>query len=100
MGTEPTRRCPACGSSETVLVRRGLTGPTDERDQYVRCQRCGQVTYEILGRSAREVRAQGLATGQTVTVAGQRYVVVQLLRAGLNEYLVYVRRVDTMARGA
>ena len=92
MRTEPSRRCPVCGSSEVVLIRRGFTGPTDERDQYIRCRHCGQVTYEILGRSAHEVRAQGLALGQTVTVAGQRYVVVRLLRAGLNEYLVYVRR--------
>lgn len=91
MVADPPRRCPVCGSTAAVLVRRGFTGPTDERDQYLRCQQCGRVTYEILCRSAREVRAQGLAPGQTVTVAGQRYVVRQLLRVGLNEYLVYVR---------
>ncbi|GBD16154.1 hypothetical protein HRbin26_01049 [bacterium HR26] len=85
------RQCPVCGSTETTLVRRGFIGPTDERDQYLRCQQCGRVTYEILSRSPREVRAQGLAPGQTVTIAGQRYVIRQLLRAGPNEYLVYVR---------
>jgi len=85
------RQCPICGSIETTLVRRGFIGPTDERDQYLRCQQCGCVTYEILSRSPREVRAQGLAPGQTVTIAGRRYVIRQLLRAGPNEYLVYVR---------
>lgn len=91
MSADRPRPCPICGNPEATFVRRSLVGPRDERDQYVHCQQCGRVTYEILSRTPREVRAQGLAPGQVVSVAGQRYRIRQMLRAGPDEYLVYVR---------
>ena len=42
---EKPRQCPWCGSTNTVFFKRGLTGPTDERDQYFTCEDCGRLTY-------------------------------------------------------
>ena len=47
------RECPWCGSNNTSFFKRGLTGPTDERDQYITCHDCGRLTYEIVSRTRR-----------------------------------------------
>jgi uncharacterized Zn finger protein len=90
VSAEP-RRCPKCGNTETILVQRGLTGPTDERDQYFRCDECGRVTYEIVSRTQREVRMDRLEPGRQVKLAGEDYTVARVLKVGLNESLVYVK---------
>ena len=84
------RICPGCGSSRTTFVQRGLAGLTDESDQYYRCLDCERVTYEILSRTEREVRAGRLEPGRTVRERGSAYVVRRVLKVGLNEYLVYL----------
>jgi hypothetical protein len=85
------RICPDCGSGRTRLIQRGLTGPTDESDQYYRCEECGRVTYEIVARTAREVRVDRISPGAQLREGGNLYRVRRVLKVGLNEYLVYLR---------
>lgn len=94
MSNPGARTCPDCGSDRTVLVARGLTGMTDEANQYYRCDDCGRVTFEIISRTAREVRAERLEPGKQLREAGKPYVVRRVLKVGFNEYLVYVRPVE------
>ena len=86
-----SRLCPKCGSGATSLVQRGLAGATDERDQYFACRDCGRVTYEIVSRSARDLRMGRYETGRPIKLAGDEYVVSRVLKVGLNESLVYVK---------
>lgn len=91
MSTSEARVCPDCGSEQTILIQRGLTGLTDESDQYYRCERCGRVTYEIISRTEREVRAGRISPGRSLREAGNLYLVRRVLKVGLNEYLIYLR---------
>ncbi|MGA7668890.1 MAG: hypothetical protein WBW04_00610 [Nitrolancea sp.] len=91
MSTSEQRICPDCGSSQTVLVQRGLAGPTDESDQYFRCLHCGRVTYEIVSRTEREIRAARITPGRSLRERGCLYTVRRVLKVGMNEYLVYLR---------
>ena len=50
------RQCPWCDSFDTSLVHRGYTGPTDEVNQYFTCNSCHKVTYELIAKTAREMR--------------------------------------------
>lgn len=90
MSTSEGRNCPACGSNRTVFVQRGLAGLTDESDQYFRCLECEHVTYEIVSRTEREVRAARLAPGRSIRERGSAYTVRRVLKVGVNEYLVYL----------
>ena len=87
------RRCPWCSSQDVRLVQRGFTGPTDERDQYISCNRCKRVTYEIISRSARDMRLGQYRTGGTYrdTRRQTKYDITRVLKAGSNEYLLYVK---------
>ncbi len=91
MSTPEQRICPDCGSGQTELVQRGLTGLTDEADQYFRCLKCGRVTYEIVSRTEREVRAARISPGRSLRERGSLYLVRRVLKVGMNEYLVYLR---------
>ncbi len=91
MSAPEQRICPDCGSAKTVLIQRGLAGPTDESDQYFRCQKCGRVTYEIISRTEREVRAGRISPGRSLRERGSLYTVRRVLKVGINEYLVYLR---------
>ena len=90
VSTSEQRICPGCGSRQTVLVQRGLAGLTDESDQYFRCLECSRVTYEIVSRTEREVRAARLAPGRSIRERGSAYKVRRVLKVGVNEYLVYL----------
>ncbi len=74
-----------------MLVQRGLAGPTDESDQYFRCLHCGRVTYEIVSRTEREIRAARITPGRSLRERGCLYTVRRVLKVGMNEYLVYLR---------
>jgi ssDNA-binding Zn-finger/Zn-ribbon topoisomerase 1 len=91
--TQAERTCPWCGSDRTRLVLRGYTGPTDETDQYFECDECGKVTYELVAKSAREMRLGRFRTGGVYQdrVHHTRYLVSRVLKVGLNEYLVYLK---------
>jgi predicted RNA-binding Zn-ribbon protein involved in translation (DUF1610 family) len=85
------RACPDCGSSRIVLTQRGLAGPTDETDQHFRCEQCGRVTYEIISRSARDIRLEQIRPGSVIRTGGHNYRVTRVLKIGLDEFLVYLR---------
>lgn len=87
------RQCPWCDSYDTSLVHRGYTGPTDEVNQYFICNNCEKVTYELIAKTAREMRlGRFRAGGMYRDQANQtRYQVSRVLKVGLNEYLVYLR---------
>jgi hypothetical protein len=78
----------------TSFVQRGLAGATDERDQYFACRDCGRVTYEIVSRTARDLRMGRFEAGRAIKLAGDEYVVSRVLKVGLNESLVYVKPLD------
>lgn len=73
------------------MTQRGLAGATDERDQYFRCADCGRVTFEIVSRTAREMRMGRFEAGRTIRLAGDEYLISRVLKVGLNESLVYVK---------
>jgi transposase-like protein len=87
------RRCPWCGSNDTQFVQRGYTGPTDEVDQYFTCHECGKVTYELVAKTAREMRLGRFRQGSIYRDKSQqtRYQVSRVLKVGLNEYLIYLK---------
>ena len=87
------RRCPWCGSTDTKLVQRGYTGPTDEVDQYFTCRQCGKVTYELVAKTAREMRLGRFRAGGIYrdNANQTRYHVSRVLKVGLNEYLIYLK---------
>ncbi len=90
---EARRQCPWCDSFDTRLVQRGLTGPTDERDQYIVCNNCQRITFEILSRSNRDMRVSQFRTGSTVrdNASQTKYTIHRVLKVGVNEYLLYVK---------
>ena len=93
----PGRACPWCGSRDTELVPRGLAGGQESRDQYIRCHDCGRITYDIVARSDREMRIVGLRQGGVFRDAEYqtRYTIYRVLKAGFNEFLLYVRPILT-----
>ncbi len=91
--TQTERRCPWCGSIDTQLVQRGYTGPTDEVDQYFTCRSCGKVTYELIAKTAREMRLGNFRSGGVYKDSANqtRYLVSRILKVGVNEYLIYLK---------
>lgn len=92
------RRCPWCGSTKTRLVPRGLTGITDEFHQFFTCHQCGKVTFELVAKTAREMRLERYHVGDAYVDEAQdtAYTIIRVLRVGVNEYLIYLRP-DPMA---
>ena len=87
------RRCPWCGSENTKLVQRGLTGPTDERDQYFTCRDCEMLTFELVSKTNRDMRLGQYRTGDTYrdNPRQTRYRISRVLKVGVNEYLLYLK---------
>jgi hypothetical protein len=87
------RQCPWCHSRDVELIQRGFTGPTDERDQYITCNNCKRLTYEIISRSTRDMRMGQYQTGGTYrdTRRQTKYDITRVLKVGSNEYLLYVK---------
>jgi hypothetical protein len=87
------RVCPWCQSADVRLVQRGYAGPTDERDQYLICKACHKTTYEIVAKSSREMRLGRYKTGDIYQDRAQntRYTISRVLRAGANEFLIYLK---------
>ena len=87
------RFCPWCGSAETRLIQRGYTGPTDEVDQYFTCAECGKVTYELVSKTAREMRLGRFRAGGVYQdrATKTKYKVRRVLKVGINEYLIYLK---------
>jgi len=87
------RICPWCGSAATRWVARGYTGPTDEVDQYFTCATCGKTTFELVAKTAREMRLGRYRPGGIYQdrTNQTRYTVVRVLQVGSNEFLIYLR---------
>lgn len=87
------RACPWCESTEIQFVQRGYTGPTDEVDQYLICGACKKTTYEIVAKTAREMRLGRYKPGDIFQdrANNTRYTISRVLRAGHNEFLVYLK---------
>ena len=87
------RVCPWCGSTDTHLVPRGYTGPTDAIDQYFTCGNCGKITYEMVAKTAREMRLGRFRPGGVYQDRAHRtrYHVNRILKVGVNEYLIYLK---------
>ena len=95
-GEESTRhQCPWCGSGDTVHVQRGFVGPTDDRNQYLICNACDRVTYEIISKTVRDMRVGRFRVGGNYRDAARqtKYVITRILKVGLNESLLYVKPV-------
>lgn len=88
-------RCPWCDSDDVVRTQRGFVGPTDERDQYLTCQNCGQVTYEIVSRTVRDMRMGQFQMGGTFRDSARqtKYTITRVLKVGVNEFLLYLKPV-------
>jgi hypothetical protein len=91
---QPQRQCPACGNDDTLLLQRGYAGVTDERDQYFVCDACGKTTYEIVSRTPKEIRIGRLEPGRPIRIEGSAYTISRVLKAGMNESLIYVKPSD------
>jgi len=93
VATGQPRTCPWCESDDTVLVQRGYTGPTDEINQYFHCKKCSKVTYEIVSKTAREMRLGRFHAGGIYKdmAHSTRYQVSRVLKVGINEYLLYLK---------
>ena len=87
------RVCPWCDSEDVRFVQRGYIGPTDEVDQYLICGACHTTTYEIVAKTAREMRLGRYKPGDIYQVRPQqtRYTINRVLRAGQNEFLLYLK---------
>lgn len=90
---ESERTCPWCGSLVTTFVSRGYTGPTDETDQYFRCQACNRKTFELVAKTTREMRLGRYKPGDIYPdrASGTRYEISRVLRVGANEFLIYLK---------
>jgi hypothetical protein len=87
------RVCPWCESEDVRFVQRGYVGPTDEVDQYLVCGACHKKTYEIVAKTAREMRLGRYKPGDVYQDRPQntRYTINRVLRAGQNEFLLYLK---------
>ena len=59
------RRCPWCDSTDVETVQRGFAGKTDGNDQYFRCRTCGKTTWEMVSKTAQEVRLGRYEAGKS-----------------------------------
>ncbi len=89
----PSRECPWCGSSDTVYVLRGFTGPTDDRNQYIVCNACDRLTWEIISKTVRDMRLGQFRAGGVYRDSARqtKYTITRVLKVGLNEALLYVK---------
>lgn len=91
VGPSDDRRCPWCGSGALERVTRGYAGKTDGTDQYSRCRDCGKITWEMVSKTAQEVRLGRYAPGKVFNERGDPYTIKRVLKVGFNEYLLYLK---------
>jgi hypothetical protein len=85
------RRCPWCNSTDVETVQRGFAGKTDTHDQYAHCHACGKTTWEMVSKTAQEMRLGRYEAGKSFTERGDRYLIRRVLKVGFNEYLIYLK---------
>jgi hypothetical protein len=94
MAATSARTCLACGSDDLIETRRGYAGTTDTPHQYVTCRRCGQVVYEIVSVSQRDIRLYRYEAGGVLARDGVTYQIKRMLKVGFDEYLLYLRVIE------
>ncbi|MBA3275998.1 MAG: hypothetical protein H0T72_09395 [Chloroflexia bacterium] len=94
--------CPWCGGTDTVRVQRGFVGPTDDHNQYLRCNTCSRVTFEIISKTVRDMRVGQFRVGGTYrdTASQTKYTITRVLKVGMNECLLYVKPLVRAEAGA
>ena len=94
-GRDDSHICPWCGSADTVHVQRGFVGPTDDRNQYLTCNSCERLTFEIISKTVRDMRVGQFRVGGTYRDAARqtKYMITRVLKVGMNESLLYVKPV-------
>jgi RNA polymerase subunit RPABC4/transcription elongation factor Spt4 len=95
MAREDAHVCPWCGSADTVHVQRGFVGPTDDRNQYLVCNSCSRLTFEIISKTVRDMRVGQFRVGGTYRdpMRQTKYTITRVLKVGMNECLLYVKPV-------
>lgn len=86
--------CPICGSADLVQTPRGYAGHADTPHQYLTCRECGQVIYEILSATQREIRLYRFEVNSLVTRGELTYQIRRILKVGFDEYLIYLKLVS------
>jgi hypothetical protein len=76
-------------------VQRGFIGPTDDRNQYLTCNTCDRITFEIISKTVRDMRVGQFRVGGTYRDAARqtKYTITRILKVGMNESLLYVKPV-------
>ena len=95
--------CPWCGADSLVFTSRGYTGPTDEVDQYFTCDACHKPTFEIVAKTAREMRLGRYRAGGIFKEPStrDRYRIRRVLKVGINEFLIYLEPIlDARSRAS
>lgn len=94
--------CPWCHGTDTVRVQRGFVGPTDDRNQYLRCNTCHRLTFEIISKTVRDMRVGQFRAGGTYrdTATQTKYAITRVLKVGMNECLLYVKPIMRPDRDA
>ena len=85
------RTCVACASPKVMVVPRGFVGQSNSPDQYRLCQQCGYITYEIVAVQQRDLRLHRYEANARYERDGASYRVRRVLKAGFNEYLLYLQ---------
>ena len=94
MPAPPDLICPACGSAKVVQTPRGYAGRTDTPHQYSTCESCGQVIYEIMSASQREIRLHRYEPNSLFAREGVTYRISRILKVGFDEFLLYLKVVE------
>ena len=92
---ERVRPCPWCNSGNTHHTLRGYVGGSNDRDQYLTCNQCRRITYEIVSRTPRDMRLGHFQVGDIWRDHARqtKYVITRILKAGASETLLYLRPV-------
>lgn len=90
--SDGSNSCPWCGAGPLSYTSRGYTGPTDEVDQYFTCNACHKLTFEIVAKSAREMKLGRYRAGGVYKEPStrDRYTIRRILKVGVNEFLIYL----------
>jgi hypothetical protein len=70
-------------------------GPTDDRNQYLTCNACDRLTFEIISKTVRDMRVGQFRVGGSYRDAARqtKYTITRVLKVGMNECLLYVKPV-------
>ncbi len=85
-----------------MRVQRGFIGPTDDRNQYLTCNACKRLTFEIISKTVRDMRVGQFRVGGAYrdTASQTRYTITRVLKVGMNECLLYVKPLTRTETGA